>query len=198
VSAEVERATDVLRSGGLAIVPTDTVYGLAAAASRPDAVRSLYEAKGRDVAQPTALVAAGIGLLLECVPELGASAYRAVRRLLPGPYTLVVPNPAGHFAWLCGDRPTAIGVRVPAVAGTARALLERAGPIAATSANMRGGPDPRSLAGVPAELLALAAATVDAGELLGVPSTVVDVTGDRPRVLREGAVAARDVLDRLG
>jgi tRNA A37 threonylcarbamoyladenosine synthetase subunit TsaC/SUA5/YrdC len=87
-------------------------------------------------------------------------------------------------------------VRVPDVAGAAREVLERVGTVAATSANRHGGPDPRRLGDVPPELLGEAVA-LDGGELPGVPSTVVDLTGTEPRVLREGAVPGSLVLARI-
>ena len=117
--------------------------------------------------------------------------------LFPGPLTLVVPNPARRFLWLTGTNPDALGVRVPDLAGAAQAVLEEIGTVAATSANLPGGPDPRRLEEVPDTIRAGAAAVVDAGEMPGTPSTVVDVTGAEPRVLREGAVPAAEVLRRL-
>lgn len=194
----VDAAAAAIRAGELAIVPTDTVYGLAATAYRAEPSRRLYEVKRRDPSQPMALVAASVDLVFECVPEARGRAGPALRALLPGPLTLVVPNPSRRFAWICGDRPETIGVRVPAVEGVARALFDRVGALVATSANLPGGPDPHSLAEVPHELVEAVAATLDGGELPGVPSTVVDLTGPEPRVLREGAVAADDVLARLG
>jgi L-threonylcarbamoyladenylate synthase len=116
------------------------------------------------------------------------------RALLPGPYTLVVPNPAGRFRWLTGSSPDTIGVRVPLVAGRARDVLAGVGAMIATSANLPGGADPRRLDDVPGELRAAVDAVVDGGELPGTPSTVIDVSGDEPRVLREGAVPASQAL----
>jgi L-threonylcarbamoyladenylate synthase len=192
----VEETALAIRSGLLAVIPTDTVYGLACSPYREEPVRRLSELKGRPLDQPVALVAATVDVLLECVPELRGRAGVVARSLLPGPYTLVLPNPARRFPWLTGDRLDAIGVRVPDLAGPGRDLLEAVGAVAATSANLHGGPDPRRLDEVPAELLA-AAAALDGGELPGVPSTVLDVTAGEARVLREGAVAAADALSRV-
>jgi len=197
VSDTVDAVAAALRAGEPVVVPTDTVYGLAATPFTPEPARRLYELKGRTAAQPTALVAASVELLLECVPELRGRAAQAVSALLPGPFTLVVPNLARRFAWLCGTRPEAIGVRVPAISGVAAQLLDRAGALAATSANLPGGADPRTLAEVPGEILDGVAAALDAGELPGVPSTVVDLTGHAPTVLRAGAVPESDTLARL-
>jgi L-threonylcarbamoyladenylate synthase len=191
---QVAAAVAALAAGELAIVPTDTVYGLAATPLEEEPVRRLYRAKGRAGPQPTAVVAASVDVLLELVPELRGAPERAARALLPGPYTLVVPNPARRFPWLTGGRPETIGVRVPAVGGVARELLEGARALVATSANLPGGPDPHTVAEVPDELRAAAAAVVDAGPLPGTPSTVLDLTGPEPVVVREGAVPAADAL----
>ena len=190
----VDAAVEAIRGGGLAIVPTDTVYGLATTAYSEDAVQALYRAKGRDELQPTALVASGLDLLFECVPELEGRAGAIARALLPGPFTLILPNPAGRFRWLTGSSPETIGVRVPELAGPGGEVLARVGAIVATSANLPGGPDPRTLSEVPPELRAAADALLDGGELLGTPSTVIDFTGSDPVVLREGAASAADAL----
>jgi L-threonylcarbamoyladenylate synthase len=190
-------AVDAVRAGELVVVPTDTVYGLACSPYRPEPVRALSELKRRSPDQPIALVAASMDWLLECVPELRGRAGVVARALLPGPFTLVLPNPAERFPWLTGRHAEAIGVRVPDVDGAARAVLEGTGAVAATSANLHGGPDPRRLGDVPSEILAAVGATVDGGELLGTPSTVLDLTGAEPRVLREGAVSEADALDRV-
>jgi L-threonylcarbamoyladenylate synthase len=185
---------EAILHGGLAVFPTDTVYGLAATPDREEAVHLLSRAKGRDERQPTALVAADLEALLERVPELRGRAARIAAALLPGPYTLVLPNPARRYRWLAGASPDAIGVRVPALAGPGRELLDRVGAVAATSANLHGGPDPRTLDEVPEAIRAAADALLDGGELTGTPSTVLDCTGPEPRVLREGAVPSAEAL----
>lgn len=190
----VDAAVEAIVGGRLAIVPTDTVYGLAASPDSEEVVRRLYRAKGRDGLQPTALVAAGLDVLFDRLPELDARARAVVRALLPGAFTLVVPNPAHRFRWLTGPTPEKIGVRVPALIGPGGEVLAGVGAMVATSANLPGGPDPRTLEEVPPELRARAAAIVDGGELPGTPSTVLDVTGTEPVVLREGAVPAAEAL----
>jgi L-threonylcarbamoyladenylate synthase len=186
-------AVAALRAGRPVLLPTDTVYGLAAVPGE-EAARRLYALKGREAAQPTALLAASLDALLEAVPELDRA---TLERLLPGPFTLVVGNPAGRFPWLTGGRPGAIGVRVPELPEPARAVVAPVGVVLATSANDPGGPNPASLDEVPPRIRGGVAAEVDAGRLPGTPSTVVDLSGDEPRILREGAVTAGDVLERL-
>ena len=188
---------DAIRAGRPVILPTDTVYGLCADPRRPEPARRVARLKGREEAQPLALLAADVDALLECVPELRGRSDTIVRALLPGPYTLVLPNPARRFGWLTGARPDTIGVRVPELAGNARTVVERVGAVLATSATLHGGPDPRRLEDVPPELRSAAAAEIDGGELPGTASTVLDLTGAEPRVLREGAVPADEALARL-
>ena len=195
-SAEVGAAVEAIRAGGLAVLPTDTVYGLAATPHREAPVLALYRLKGRPATQPTALLASDLDLLFECLPELRGRSGTIARALLPGPYTLVLPNPAKRFAWLCGETPETIGVRVPELDGPGREVLDRVGALAATSANLAGGPEPRQLADVP-EAIRAACALVDGGELPGTPSTVLDFTGAEPRVVREGAASAAEALARV-
>ncbi len=195
--SEVEAAIRALRAGGLAVIPTDTVYGLAADGASETAAHALYAAKGRGSSQPTAVLFASVARLLGDLPELPADAVAVVRALLPGALTLVLPNPGRRFGWLNEARPDAVGVRVPAVTGPGAAVLDALGALVATSANLPGGPDPRRLEDVPAELRAAASVVVDGGELAGAPSTVVDLTGDTPIVLREGAVPTAEALARI-
>jgi len=192
----VEEAVAAILAGRIAVLPTDTVYGVCVDAYREASARRLARLKGRSEAQPTALLAADLEVILDAVPELrGRSAVRA-GALLPGPYTLVLPNPARRFGWLCGRNPEAIGIRVPDLPAPARAVLDRVGTVAATSANRHGEPDPARIEDIPEEIRSRAV-VVDAGELPGTPSTVLDLTGPEPTVLREGAASAAEALERL-
>lgn len=159
-------AVAALRSGRAVILPTDTVYGLCAL---PEHEEVLYELKGRDRSKPVALLAADVEALVAAVPGLDRP---VLERFLPGPYTLVIG---------------AVGVRVPNLPPSAAEVIRAVGVVAATSANQSGGPDPRRVEDVPEEIRAACGAIVDEGELPGVPSTVIDLTGPEPRVLRQGA-----------
>ncbi|MFL5971292.1 MAG: L-threonylcarbamoyladenylate synthase [Gaiellaceae bacterium] len=182
---------EAIRAGRLVILPTDTVYGLAADAFEEKAVRALYRLKGRGEHQPTALLAASADVVYEAIPELRG------RVLLRGGYTLILPNPARRLPWLTGDRAETIGVRIPELTGEARSVLDRVGAVAATSANLPGEPEPRRLADVPEALLVGSAAAIDGGELPGTPSTVIDLTGPDPVVIREGAAPFDEALAQL-
>lgn len=190
-------AVRALRAGKPVILPTDTVYGLCASAYTSQPAERLYELKGRDAQQPSALLAADLDMLLECVPELRGRAATIARALLPGPYTLVLPNPARRYRWVTGASPEAVGVRVPELPPEAESVVAHIGCVVATSANLAGGPDPRRVDEIPEAILHGVGAVVDAGELPGMPSTVLDFTGTEPRVIREGAASAAAAFERV-
>ena len=191
-----EQAISAIRAGEAVVIPADTVYGLVASPFRSEPVERLYAIKGRGARQPTALMAKDVDMLLELVPELRGRAGVLARALLPGPLTLVLPNPARRFGWLTGERPDTIGVRVPELPEISAPILAAVSALAATSANLSGGRDPVAVDEVPVEIRESCAAVIDGGRLPGTPSTVVDLTGPEPRVLREGAVSVGEVLER--
>lgn len=182
-----EDAAALLATGALALLPTDTVYGIAAAAGNLEACQQLYALKQRPASQPTAIMLGSVdALLADALPQMDERAAALCRGLLPGPVTLIVPNPGRRFRHLCGDDPDRIGVRVAELEAAVAGLADTVGGLLITSANLRGGPDPAALDQVPAELRAVAAFAVDGGLLPGRASAVIDVTGRVPRVLREG------------
>lgn len=190
-------AAEAIRAGKPVILPTDTVYGLCSSAYSAAPSEKLYQLKGRDLRQPSALLAADIEMLFECLPELRGRAGVIARALLPGPYTLILPNPAQRYRWVTGDNPHTIGVRVPELPDAADRILSHIGCVVATSANLPGGPESRRIEDIPREILERVAAVVDAGKLPGTPSTIIDFTGAEPRVVREGAASAADAIDRV-
>ncbi len=192
----IDRAVDAIQRGKTVILPTDTVYGLAASAFYSEAVLNLYRLKHRPVTQPTAILTPDVDMLFELVPEIRGRAGVIARALFPGPYTLVLPNPARRFSWLTGERYDTIGVRVPELKHPSAEVLQRVSGLAATSANRRGGPDPGRLDEVPEEFREAAAAVLNTQELPGVPSTVVDFSEREPRVLREGAASGAEAIRR--
>jgi len=195
-SSSVAEAVDAIRRGEPVILPTDTVYGLCADAYRSEPAERVYRLKGRPRTKPSALLAADVDTLLECIPELRGRSGSIARALLPGPLTLILPNPARRFRWVAGEDYDAIGVRVPALNGPTTEVLEQVGCVIATSANLAGEPDPRRLDEIPDEIRDGVAATIDGGDLPGTPSTVLDFTGDEPKVVREGAMPAAEALER--
>jgi len=192
----IDEAVAAIRRGDAIVVPTDTAYGLVASPHTPEPVLHLYELKGRPPTQPTAVMAPSVDTLVELVPELRGHSEAIARALLPGPYTLVLPNPARRFRWLTGDNDDTIGVRVPELPEATAAILEQVGAFAATSANLAGGPEPARVTDLATELRERVAVVIDGGELPGTASTVLDFTGPEPRVLREGAGDGRRALER--
>ncbi len=188
-------AASALDHGELVVLPTDTVYGLAARADVPGATARLFEAKRRprDLTLPVlvgdAVQAEGIGVFDERARALANAFW-------PGPLTLIVPRAGGSRAWDLGAEPDSIGLRVPDH-HVALALLHRTGPLPASSANRSSAPTPEDCAGVRAALGDAVAVYLCAGRLSPVPSTVVDLTGAEPTVLRKGALPASEVLDAL-
>jgi tRNA threonylcarbamoyl adenosine modification protein (Sua5/YciO/YrdC/YwlC family) len=193
----VEDAVAALRAGDLVVLPTDTVYGLCAPAHDLTAVGRIDKLKKRP-SQAIALVAASTEALIDCIPELRAGWQGVLDEVLPGAYTLVLPNPKRRLPRLSPGREETIGVRVPELPEPAREVLTLFGVVAASSANHHHAPDPRSIEDVPEEMRAAVAVVIDAGELPGVPSTVIDLTGAEPRVLREGAGDPGPVLAAFG
>ncbi|HZC28324.1 MAG TPA: Sua5/YciO/YrdC/YwlC family protein, partial [Gaiellaceae bacterium] len=112
-NGEADVAIAAIRAGKPVVLPTDTVYGLCANAYSSAPVQRAYALKGRDATQPSALLAADVDMLLECVPELRGRLGPLLRELLPAPLTIVVPNPARRYRWLTGANEETLGVRVP-------------------------------------------------------------------------------------
>jgi tRNA threonylcarbamoyl adenosine modification protein (Sua5/YciO/YrdC/YwlC family) len=193
----VQEAIDAIRAGKPVLLPTDTVYGLCASAFREAPVQRLYALKGRGTGQPSAILAASVAMLFECVPELRGRAGVIARTLLPGPYTLVLENPARRYPWANGEHPDTIGVRVADLPGPAQRVLDAVGAVAATSANEPGEPPAASLDAVPERIRSACGAELDAGRLAGSPSTVIDFTGEEPVVLRDGAGDAGQAIARV-
>jgi L-threonylcarbamoyladenylate synthase len=193
----VDKAIEAIRAGKPVLLPTDTVYALCTSAYREGPVSNLYKVKGREETKPTAIIVSSVDMLFECVPELRGRAGVIARALMPGPYTLVLTNPARRYRWLNGTKPNTIGVRVAELPTITQRVLDAVGAIVATSANAAGGPDPTTIDEVPAEIRAACAVEIDAGPLPGTPSTVIDFSGDDPVVLREGAASSADAIARV-
>jgi len=184
-------AVRALRTGWPVGIPTDTVYGLTADPLLPGATDRIFEAKRRprDVSLPVLVSGREQALTLATAVPDGAVALMA--RFWPGPLTIVLPSRPDLGAYLGDDEPT-VGIRCPAHP-VPLALCEATGPLATTSANLHGQPTlgtAREVAEVFGDSVAL---VLDGGECAGLPSTVVDCTGQVPKLLREGRVAWAEV-----
>lgn len=201
-AADAETFARCLRVGGVAVFPSDTVYGLACDPQEKEAVRRLYALKRRDIEKPSAVMFFDLELAFAAVPELGPRTRGALERLLPGPVGVLVPNPARRFGLACGDDPGTLGLRVPDLPAAAFALHTVRWPVLQSSANLAGGPDPIAIGDVPEVIRDGADLVLDAGPLPGTPSTMVDLRGYEDdgtfAIVREGAVAAAEIALRLG
>ncbi|HYM55835.1 MAG TPA: L-threonylcarbamoyladenylate synthase [Solirubrobacteraceae bacterium] len=201
-SEDAGRLQECLAGGGVAVFPTDTVYGLCCDPENEQAARRLYALKGRPRTRAAAVMFFALEPALATLAELRDSERLALQALLPGPVTVLLANRAGRFQAACRTDPATLGLRVPRVPDRLAALEMLSEPVMQSSANLSGQPDARALSEVPRSLLDDADLVLDGGELSGVPSTVLDLRDfdaeRRWHVLREGALTREDVQERLG
>ena len=190
----IERASAVIRAGGVVAIPTDTLYGLAADPFRADAIARVFAAKSRADERALPLIATSVHQIAQRLGALPPAAHRLATRFWPGPLTLLVPATPALAARVSGGTGR-VGVRVPAH-DAARALCDACGtPLTATSANLSGEAASADPAAVAAALAGRIDAILDAGPTPGgSPSTIVDVTGPEPTLVRAGAIPWEDVL----
>ena len=187
--AVIAAAKMAMLGGELAIVPTDTVYGLAAALDAPDGIDAMYSLKSRPRSQPCQVLVYTRQLLEQAIEPLESRTASAVRLLLPGQVTCLVPDPADRYAAAAGDQRGTVGLRAPLMEG---AILGLDIALVATSANEPGEPPPATLPQVPERLrTAERMVVLDIGTLSGTASTVVDLlrvgTGGAARIVRPGS-----------
>jgi L-threonylcarbamoyladenylate synthase len=194
-TATFERCMSV---GGVAVFPADTVYGLACDVHNRVAVERLYALKRRRMGKPSAVMFFDLELALAALPELGERTRSALERLLPGPVTLLLPNPKRRFPLACGEDVSVVGLRVPVV----DRLQGVKWPVLQSSANVAGGPEAVRPADVPAAIRHRADLVIDGGELPGVASTVVDLRSYEEedgswQIVRPGALPEDEVRAAL-
>lgn len=183
-------------AGGVAVFPSDGVYGLACDPLDQAAITRIHALKGRDDGKPAAVMYFSPLALRELVAGLGSRTAAALSALLPGPVTAVVANPQRRYPLACRADPERLGVRL--IAGP---LAGAMCPVFQTSANRSGEPAVASFAAIPAEIVAGVDLAIDGGELPGLPSTVVDLatieTDGGWTILREGALSPGDLASAL-
>ena len=193
------QAARVIRDGGLVGLPTDTVYGLAADATSDAAVAGVFRAKGRPADKPLIALVAGMTMAKTCA-DFTAPALALAEAFWPGPLTLVLPRgPASPLSPLVHQGASGVSLRIPGNE-TARAVVEAAArPLTAPSANPSGAPSPLTAQEVATGLGAAVALVIDggrAGDSLG--STLLDLTGETPRLLRAGVVTSEAIGGVIG
>jgi tRNA threonylcarbamoyl adenosine modification protein (Sua5/YciO/YrdC/YwlC family) len=197
LSGDREAFERCIAAGGVVVFPADTVYGLACDPEDRFAVERLYLLKRRSMDKPSAVMFSDVEATFAAIPELGERTRLAMTRVMPGPVSVLVPNPAGRFALACGSARSTLGIRVPDLprfAGMRRPVLQ-------SSANRAGGPDPRRLEDVPTLVRVAVDLVLDGGELPGTPSTVIDLRRYEEEgewsVVRAGAVGERELTEAL-
>jgi L-threonylcarbamoyladenylate synthase len=194
----IRRAAEVIREGGLVVLPTDTVYGLVCDPNQPAAVHRVYRAKGRRRDLPLCLLLQDMAQVSAQVERVPQAAALAMQQFWPGPLTVVLPDrsPATAAVRAGGDT---IGLRLPAHV-VPRLVAEAAGcPLASTSANRSGQPAPTTADQALHQLAGLAQLLLDAGPAPGgQESTVISFATDPPGVLREGALPVERMREVLG
>jgi len=186
-----------ISKGEVVLFPSDGIYGLACDPLDEVAVERIHQIKGRDDGKPSAVMYFSPLAMRELIRDLGQKVGEAAGKLLPGPVTLVVPNPRHRYPLACREDPSRLGIRV--IEGP---LMGARCPIFQTSANLSGEPPPSSFAGVVPEVKELVDLAIDGGRLTGLPSTVVDLTDYDESgvwtVLRDGGMSRGDLIAALG
>lgn len=192
--AQLDEAIRVLQMGGLLALPTETVYGLAADAQNEAAVAAIYAAKGRPESKPLSVLVSGMDMVQLLCRDIPPVAYRLAEAFWPGPLTMILPS-AGQVAPLVTRGGDTLGVRCPDHVLTL-ALIARLGrPLAAPSANISGQSSPKTAAEVAAGLDGRIDAILDGGTCaLSIESTIVDLCGKTPTILRHGALTQERLL----
>ena len=197
----IARAAELLRQGELVALPTETVYGIAADARNGEAVSKIFVAKGRPQDNPLIVHVTGPEMLHGLVSEVPERAQLLMAAFCPGPLTIIMPRGPEVAAECCAGLDT-VGIRMPSHP-VARAVIEASGcAFAAPSANLSGKPSPTTAQHVYHDMAGKIEAIVDGGPCrVGVESTIVDVTGERPRLLRPGGITpgtAAGAAGRIG
>lgn len=195
---EIAAAVAALRSGQLVALPTETVYGLGADASNADAVRRIFAAKGRPADHPVIVHLAEPGDIEAWAVRIPPAAYALAERFWPGPLTLILPRAPHVLGIVTGGQPS-VGLRVPSHPVARRVLKAFGGGVAAPSANRFGRISPTRAEHVRAELGAAVAVILDGGPSeVGLESTIVDLSGPEPALLRPGHIALAELAAVLG
>ncbi len=196
-AAAARRALELcIAEGGVAIFPSDGLYGLACDPLDATAIGRIHALKGRDEGKPSAVLYLSPLAMREIVEGRGPRTRAALAALLPGPVTLIIDNPEHRYPLACREDPDRLGVRL--IGGPLAGVMS---PLFQTSANVSGEPAPGSFRAIPGALSAAVDLAIDGGVLSGLPSTVVDITGIDAgqdwEVLREGGLSLGDLTARL-
>ena len=193
MQSSINQAVTILRQGGLVAMPTETVYGLAADAKNSEALRKIFQVKQRPMDHPLIVHVADISQVQEWVSTFSPKALQLAEAFWPGPLTLILPKAAGVLDWVTGGQQT-IGIRIPHHPVAQQLLQQFGGGIAAPSANRFGRISPTTAAAVREELGDAVDWVLEGGSCdIGLESTIVDMSGERPVILRPGMITAAQI-----
>ncbi|MBE7436374.1 MAG: threonylcarbamoyl-AMP synthase [Anaerolineales bacterium] len=194
-ASEISRALEILRKGGIGAFPTDTVYGLGALAFDNAAIESIYTAKDRPLEKAIPILIGDLSDLDRIGSDIPEMALRFAERFWPGPLTCVIPKKSTLPPAVSAT--STVAVRIPNHPD-ALALLRAAGPMAVTSANISGAQNPLTAQDVYEQLQGRIPIILDGGKTPGgIPSTLVDCTGEKPVILREGPITLENLISTL-
>jgi len=194
---DIPAAAEALRAGELVAVPTETVYGLAAHCRNDQAVRAIYEVKGRNPGKPLSVLVSGMDMAEDFAQNIPPAAYALAERYWPGPLTMVLEGRGKAAPTVtCGG--STLGVRCPDHPMTLALIAALGAPLAAPSANPSDQPAPKTAQGVLDYFEGAIYGVLDGGACaVGVESTIVDLTGEQPRILREGGIPGEELLAKI-
>ncbi|MFK4887169.1 L-threonylcarbamoyladenylate synthase [Lactococcus petauri] len=191
----VEKAIAALKAGELAVLPTETVYGIFADATNEAAVQKLYAVKGRPVEKALNMNVADYDTILKFSVHQPAYLEKLVKTFLPGPLTIILEASSEVPEWIHVGK-TTVGFRMPSIPAT-QEVIKALGVLVGPSANLTGSPSPRFYEDLTSAILDKAAVALQDDSIYGLDTTILDLSGEKPKILRQGAITAQELLDAV-
>ena len=191
----VEKAIATLKAGELAVLPTETVYGIFADATNEAAVQKLYAVKGRPVEKALNMNVSDYDTILKFSVHQPAYLEKLVQTFLPGPLTIILEASPEVPEWIHVGK-TTVGFRMPSISAT-QEVIKSLGVLVGPSANLTGSPSPRFYSDLTSDILDKAAVALQDDSISGLDTTILDLSGDKPKILRQGAITAQQLLDAV-
>lgn len=191
----VEKAIAALKAGELAVLPTETVYGIFADATNEAAVQKLYAVKGRPVEKALNMNVADYDTILKYSVHQPAYLEKLVQIFLPGPLTIILEASPEVPEWIHVGK-TTVGFRMPSIPAT-QEVIKALGVLVGPSANLTGSPSPRFYDDLTSAILDKAAVALQDDSVYGLDTTILDLSGEMPKILRQGAITAQELLDAV-
>lgn len=191
----VEKAMAALKAGELAVLPTETVYGIFADATNEAAVQKLYAVKGRPVEKALNMNVADYDTILKYSVHQPAYLEKLVQTFLPGPLTIILEASPEVPEWIHVGK-TTVGFRMPSIPAT-QEVIKALGVLVGPSANLTGSPSPRFYDDLTSAILDKAAVALQDDSVYGLDTTILDLSGEMPKILRQGAITAQELLEAV-